>query len=390
MTPTADLDILMSDSNKTEDPTGVSRRSFISTAAGAATAVGVGSLATAESARGGEPGRLIVDGLNTSLVNDEFIGLVRKGETHCVHMSVSGADSVAALYGFIAARSDELVMATTVRDIRTAHREGRISFVMGSQHAKRFEEPMMEVPLGSLDLLAPQVANAKAQGIGVQGIVYNTYNVFGSGCLNHKVPLSRAGRRLVEEIHKNQIVLDVGGHCGEQTSLDAIEMTSGVPVVCTHTNMAGLNSNMRAISDRTAEAIAKTGGVIGLTAISDFHVRSRETASIHGKRSPRATLDDYLEQFDYARALLGVDHIGIGSDFPWGWGETFEMIPSDSLTFPPHALSEGHVETVEGFADSSELPNVIAGLRDRGWREDELDKVLGENWLRVYEQVWGA
>jgi membrane dipeptidase len=181
----------------------------------------------------------------------------------------------------------------------------------------------------------------------------------------------------------------VGGHTGEQTSLDAIAISGGVPVVCTHTNAVALNPNPRASSDRLAEAIARTGGVIGITAISDFQVRHAGNAAAHGEQSPQATLDVHLDQYDYFKRLVGVDHVGLGPDFIWGWGDDFVHDASNSITFPPEALSKRPL-TTRGFEDISKLPNLVRGLRQRGWSEPDLDKVLGANWLRVYERVWGA
>jgi membrane dipeptidase len=96
-----------------------------------------------------------------------------------------------------------------------------------------------------------------------------------------------------------------------------------------------------------------------------------------------------LDQYDYMKKLVGVDHIGVGPDFVWGWGHLFNHNSEISLTFPPEALSNGAVQTVKGFEDTSKFPNLIRGFKDRGWTDAELDKVLGGNWLRVYEQVWG-
>jgi membrane dipeptidase len=227
-------------------------------------------------------------------------------------------------------------------------------------------------------------------GLRLQGICYNVANMFGGGCVDPRVPLTRAGRRLVEEVHKLRIVLDVGGHTGEQTSLDALEMSSGVPVVCTHTNAAALNPNLRATSDRVMEAIAKTGGVVGITAISDFQVRNQSNYRSHGPRSPQITLDKHLEQYEYVKKLIGIDHIGLGPDFVWGWGEQFNHKAEDSATFPPEALSDGPAATTAGYENISKLPNLVMALRGRGWSDDELDRLLGANWLRVYERVWGA
>ena len=371
----------------------ITRREFVTsmTAIGASSSTLVGSV-TARSERG-QQDRLVVDGLDASTVKDGFLGLMREGGAHCVHTTRFRSDSYAALYGFVDAHSEEAVIATTVRDIRQAHRDGKISFVLGAQAAggmygDGLEEAMAAAPLGSLGLLAPALQALKGLGLRIQGVCYNTYNVFGSGCLNHSVPLTRAGRRLVEEIHQHQIVLDVGGHTGERTSLDAIEMSTGVPIVCTHTNFAALNANMRCISDRLAEAIARTGGVIGLTAISDFIVRNPESAKRHGPISPVAPLDALLDQYDHAKRLVGVDHVALGPDFVWGQGK-LSIEPDKTVTFPSHTLSATWIRTVEGYEDISMLPNLIGGLRGRGWTEPELDKVLGENWLRVYERVWG-
>jgi membrane dipeptidase len=227
-------------------------------------------------------------------------------------------------------------------------------------------------------------------GLRIHGICYNVANIFGGGCVDPRVPLTRAGRWLVEQIHAKRILLDVGGHTGEQTSLDALAISSGVPVVCTHTNAAALVPNLRATSDRVLEAIARTGGVVGVTAISDFQTRHAGNYRAHGKTSPQASLETHLDQYDYLKKLIGVDHIGLGPDFVWGWGETFNMQADQSITFPPEALSDGPAVTVKDFEDISKLPNLIRGLRSRGWSDAELARVLGGNWIRVYQRVWGA
>ncbi len=206
--------------------------------------------------------------------------------------------------------------------------------------------------------------------------------------MDHNVPLTRAGRRLVEEIHRLNIVLDVGGHTAEQTSFDAIAISKGVPVVCTHTNPAALCANPRNITDRLALAIAETGGVIGITVLSDFHNLDATTIPPGGAKIEQATLDMHLDHYDYFKRLVGVDHVAMGPDFIWG--QHYDEKPWISVTFPPDASSPGEILPVKGFEDISQLPNLIKGLEGRGWSASELGKILGGNWLRVYERVWGA
>jgi membrane dipeptidase len=194
---------------------------------------------------------------------------------------------------------------------------------------------------------------------------------------------------LVEEVHKLRIVLDDGGHTGEQTSLDALAISTGVPVVCTHTNIAAHKPNPRATSDRVLEAIAKTGGVIGLTAVSDFLMRSADSLS-SGPRSPQATLDDLLDQYDYLKRLVGIEHVGLGTDHTWGWANSYVHTGRDDMQFPPDTMSDGPARLVKDFENISKLPNLERGLAGRGWSQAELDQMIGANWLRVYRRVWGS
>jgi membrane dipeptidase len=152
------------------------------------------------------------------------------------------------------------------------------------------------------------------------------------------------------------------------------------------------------------EAIAKTGGVIGLTAFNDFHARTRNDAGV--LRTAQVGLEKHLDQYDYLKKLVGVDHVGLGPDFTFGGtkpvpepsrpssdagGRVANQNPNGSAQFAgPEAYS---VQTpwlyVKGFENIGELPNITRGLTQRGWSTAELRKVLGENWLRVYERVWG-
>ena len=334
--------------------------------------------------------RLVVDGLDTSIVNEGFLELVATGGVDCVHKSLDSAPTYAAIYAFLHTQRHRAVPALSVREIREAKAQRKVAFIFGVQHANLLEALIPKNPLGSYTALQAGLQNYYDLGLRIHGICYNVANIFGGGCMDPAVPLTRAGRWLVEAIHKRRMLLDVGGHTGEQTSLDALAMSSGVPVVCTHTNVATLNPNPRATTDRVLEAIAKAGGVVGVTAISDFHVRSRNTYKAHGPVSPQASLDLHLDQYDYLKKLIGVDHIGLGPDFVWGWGETFNSQPESSVTFPPEALSSGPAVTVKDYENISKLPNLIAGLKRRGWSEPDLDKLLGGNWLRVYEKAWGV
>jgi len=329
-----------------------------------------------------EHATLVVNGLDPSSRRPEYLRMLKAGGVNCWHQSV-GDDfaSFAALFEFFDEYKAQIGPAGSVAEIRQLVGEGRIAHLSGWQSAD-----------GLIVGAEPELGNLRAYrqlGLRICGIAYNVANEFGGGCLDPQVGLTRAGQRLVTEIHRERIVLDVGGHTNEQTSFDAIALSSGVPVICSHTNVRALNDNPRCSSDRFFEAIARTGGVIGLSAFNDFH--ARKASDMHIARTPQVGLDRHLDQYDYLKRLVGADHIGLGPDFMEGRATTGPLSAADHILMAPEAYSQ---ETpwfyVKGFENIGELPNVTQGLLQRGWSVTELGRVLGGNWLRVYEHVWGA
>ncbi|MFN0178191.1 MAG: dipeptidase [Gemmatimonadales bacterium] len=324
---------------------------------------------------------LVVEGLFAGSIRLSHLRGMQQGGVHC---GVAGGPQdmagYAAVLRFFDQYRSEVVQAKSVADIRQARREGKVSNVFCWQAADALGAAF-NAPLGSTNTALRAFAEI---GLRMIGLCYNVSNAFGAGCLEPTVGLTRAGRRLVEEIHSLRLVLDVGGHTGEQTSLDAIAISRGVPVVCSHTNVAAIANNARCVSDRVIDAIAGTGGVIGITAVNDFHVRGRgNTGPV-----PHVGIDAHIEQYEYIRKRVGVDHVGMGTDFvdgmpiPYGGGVNTEIIPTDMVSEP--------WRFVKGFESIGELPNLLAGFRRRGWSEADITKVMGGNWLRVYAKAWGG
>jgi membrane dipeptidase len=324
---------------------------------------------------------VVVDGLDGSALSESYLPMLKAAGVDCWHQSVGGLASFSQLLSFLDKNSQALAQAGTVREIRQVRTQGKIAHISGWQSA----DPMFGDANGRAAL-----SNLRAYrqlGLRIVSIAYNNSNVFGGGCLDPDVPLTREGQRYVEKVHKERLVLDVCGHTGERTSLDAIRISNGVPVICSHTNARALNDNPRNTTDQLIEAIAKTGGVVGLTCVSDLHVRSRNDANV--PHSPQAGLEKYLDQFDHLKKLVGVDHIGIAPDFMTGRVD-LDAMGMDRERWPADLYSEWPWQMVKGFETIVELPNVTQGLVNRGWNSADVRKVLGENWLRVYEKVWGA
>lgn len=368
----------------------VNRRQALLSAAGAAAALAAPGRLAAQGPVGGasrNPARrlqdstLLVDGLDPSGLTEKYLGMIEAAGVDVWHQSLGGFDSFVNLLHFCDKYADRIIQVGTVREMRAAQKAGKVAHLSGWQSA--------DTLIRDGDVVMPAIKNLRGYrqlGLRICGLAYNVTSSFGGGSLDPAVGLTRAGKRLVEEIHAERIVLDVGGHTNEQTSFDALDISQGVPVICSHTNLRALMDNPRNMTDRLIEKIAATGGVIGLTADNDFHARSRNDAAI--PVTPQVGLDRHLDQYDYLKRLVGADHIGLGPDFMFDRPDLNAIIPE---LWPPDVYSNNPPWfMVKGYETITDLPNVTQGLMARGWTDAEIRKLLGENWLRVYEKVWGA
>ena len=327
---------------------------------------------------------LVVNGLDPSGLTEEYLGMLEAGGVDCWHKSMGGGlRSFSDVYNFVDKHADRIQVVRSMAEIREVHRQGKVGLLFGWQSADDLSGARNGDNNWWSDPPRTNLRGYYELGLRICGIAYQIANPFGAGAYDGHLGLSRAGGALVEEIHKLRIILDVGGHTGDQTSLDAIQISSGVPVICSHGNVRGIANSTRNLGDEVIEAIAGTGGVIGIVAINDYVVRGKEMA--HLPESPWVGVDEMIEHAEYIRDLVGVDHIGLGPDFTWGSSGVRRR-----ELFGPDAMDEQLRRFVKGFENISELPNVIQALEHRGWPQEHIQKFLGDNWLRVYEQVWGA
>jgi membrane dipeptidase len=203
-----------------------------------------------------------------------------------------------------------------------------------------------------------------------------TQSLIGSGCLEPEDHgLSAFGRDVVQELNSSGVAIDLS-HCGPRTTLDTIELSSR-PVLFTHANAKALVDNPRNKTDEELRALAAGGGVVGAVAFRSFLAPpTRE-----------ATLDDLLDHVDYLVALLGPDHVGIGTDFTEGRAEGF-LERAFGRNAPSGVTPDWPWVGPRGFRTVDDFPNVTAGLVGRGYDEATVRKIMGENFLRVLGAAW--
>jgi membrane dipeptidase len=257
---------------------------------------------------------------------------------------------------------------TTAAEMRQAKRDGVVAFYAHCQ-------PISPVPrdLGALDA-------AYTKGLRSFMLTYNQANVVGVGCTERvDGGLTEFGVEVVQHCNRLGMIVDVS-HCGHLTTMDTCRR-SKKPVNANHTAARGVYAHARGKNDEALRAIAGSGGVIGVVAAPPF---------LTDAVSP--TIEHMLDHIDYIANLVGWQHVAIGSDWPL-------QAPDDVLraVFMPMAASLGFREQdrldvtqrLVGFDDCRDLPNITRGLVARGYSDEQIRGILGENALRVFEDVCG-
>lgn len=371
------------------------RRTFLNRAvATAAAAAGTQTLprsaAAAPGVPAGTPAPTIVDGGDVSTLTVQYLDMLHRAGVNVWNWNAAESLlSISQAYDFADRNSSRVAIVKSVSEIRSANGDGRLALILGWQNAAALEEAAGN----EWRLANPPQTELRAYdelGVRVVNLAYNIANQFAGGCLDPEVPLSRAGAYLVRRMQELGILVDCGGHTGERSSLDIIKIARR-PVVCTHSNVKALNDNPRCTSDRVIEGIASTGGVFGVNAVDAFMSWGYRDANKDPVRDipPQVTVARYVDEFDYLMKLVGPDHIGLGPDFVHGLDD-FSVDPANQFEFPQSMTYKQHpVRYAKGFENITQLGNVTAELRRRGYSLANIDKILGGNWMRVYQAAWG-
>lgn len=324
----------------------------------------------------------IFDGLSMPTPERRWFEEWRAGGIGCVNTTVSvweNASETVALLGkwrrVLEDNQDLVAQATSVEQIEAIRRSGRTAIVFGFQNTAPIEH--------NIDLFGA----FRDLGVCIMQLTYNLQNYIGCGYWeeNDTGISSRFGRKAIEEMNKVGILIDLS-HCGERTTLEAIER-SEVPVAITHANPREYvgTGGYGAKRQKTTEAVRALGqrrGVIGLS--------PNRNMTRHGAAT---TLEQFGDMVAWTVDLIGIDSVAIGSDYCPGHSKQVrtwwryarwsrESAPAEQMTMAPH---EGWSEWVR---NPSGLSNLVPELSRRGFSPDEIAKLMGGNWLRLYAEAF--
>ncbi len=274
---------------------------------------------------------------------------------------------------------DALALATTAADVRRAKENGRIASLLGMEGGYGIEN--------SLDALRAY----HRLGVRYMALTHNAHTDWADAAA--QIPprhngLTTFGEEVVREMNRLGMIIDLS-HAAPATMADTLRITEA-PVMFSHSSARGVCDVPRNVPDDILREMPKNGGVVMVTfvagfincevgrvmepAMTELGLRARAAASDSERRRimregmaaievPTTTISMVADHIEYVRALAGVDHVGIGGDF------------------------DGNPRWPEGLSDVSMYPNLFAELVRRGWSDEDLRKLAGENMLRVMEQV---
>ncbi|MBI3406237.1 MAG: membrane dipeptidase [Acidobacteria bacterium] len=289
-----------------------------------------------------------------------------------------------AVYESVRKYPKDLVLATTAADVRRAHKEGKIAALMGMEGGH-----MIDDDLGMLRMYA-------RLGIRYLTLAHSRKtNWSGSSGETENTGLTEFGKDVVRELNRLGVMVDLS-HVSDKTFWDAIEV-SQAPPIASHSSCRAVCNAPRNMTDEMIQALAKKGGVIQITYVDSFisqelhdaqeAVRDEQRAKTdaaqkacaegdatcrrdaarrvrdeYALRMPAVSWEKIIEHIDHAVKLVGPDHVGLGSDF-------------DGATMP------------KGMDDVTYLPRITDALLKKGYKEKDIEKILGGNLLRVMEEV---
>jgi membrane dipeptidase len=271
---------------------------------------------------------------------------------------------ISAWSGFAGRNSDIFSLVGIAADLDHAKAKHKIAVIMGLQNAEQFRE-------------AKDVKDFYQLGLRCAQLTYNSQNYIGSGSTDRiDGGISDYGVEIIKAMNEVGMLIDVS-HSGDRTTLDAIEL-SPRPIAFTHSNCRALNNHPRLKTDEAIQKLARKGGVMGITGVRNF-VKDREPT----------TVEDVVDHIDHVVKLVGIEHVGIGTDS--------DLMGYDHMQPDQYAKLKAAYKASYAFRDKIDTdgfnhPRKIYDLTDallrRGYSDSNIQAVLGGNFRRLLGESW--
>ena len=264
---------------------------------------------------------------------------------------------------------DLIIPGKNFKDIEKAHKENKTAVFFGFQNCS---------PIGDNINLVEEIYDL---GILFMQLTYNNQSLLATGCYeDNDSGVTRMGKEVIKEMNRLGIVIDMS-HSAEKSTMDAINFSSK-PIAITHANPSFWFEAKRNKSNKVLKALAESGGMIG------------HSLYPHNlKNKSNCTLESFCEMIARTADIIGVKHIGIGSDLCIGNPDTVVEWMRNGKWTKTKDYGEGVKEDSgfpkqpDWFVNASGFKNLEIGLKKIGFNEKETNDILGNNWYNFYKGI---
>ena len=265
-----------------------------------------------------------------------------------------------------------IMPAFYAEDVETASKQNKTAVIFGFQNPSPIEDD-----IGLVEIL-------HRLGGRFMQLSYNNQSLLATGCYEENDPgITRMGKEVIKEMNRVGMVVDMS-HSSEKSTFEAIELSSR-PIVISHANPSFWHPAKRNKSDEIIKELSNSNGMLGFSLYPH-----------HLNNSSQCSLEDFCSMIARTADLIGIDHIGFGSDLCQDQPDSIvEWMRVGKWTKEidygeGSASNPGFPDMPSWFRDNRDWHNIIEGLKKHGFSNDEINKIKGENWLSFFRKSFNS
>ena len=265
-----------------------------------------------------------------------------------------------------------IMPAFYAEDVETASKQNKTAVIFGFQNPSPIEDD-----IGLVEIL-------HRLGGRFMQLSYNNQSLLATGCYEENDPgITRMGKEVIKEMNRVGMVVDMS-HSSEKSTFEAIELSSR-PIVISHANPSFWHPAKRNKSDEIIKELSNSNGMLGFSLYPH-----------HLNNSTQCSLEDFCSMIARTADLIGIDHIGFGSDLCQDQPDSIvEWMRVGKWTKEidygeGSASNPGFPDMPDWFRDNRDWHNIIEGLKKHGFSNDEINKIKGENWLSFFRKSFNS
>jgi len=320
----------------------------------------------------------LIDNLQYANWSEKIFRQMREGNVDAVHVTIAYHENFREMVlnveqwnRWFEQFPNLIFHGKTGADVRRARQEGRTAILFGYQNPSPIEDD-----IGLVEI-------CHALGARFMQLTYNNQSLLATGCYeDDDTGVTRFGKQVIAEMNRVGMVVDMS-HSADRSTLEAIDLSSR-PIAITHANPHWWHPALRNKSDEVLKALTGAGGMFGFSLYPH-----------HLKGGTECTLEDFCNMIAEAASRYGAENLGIGTDL-------CQDQPDSIVTWMRNGRWSKQMDYGEGsatdagfppmpdwFEDNRHFGNINSGLAKAGFSQDEIDGIMGENWLRFYDNSFG-